>query len=189
MDIDLFSDHSFDQNEVLEALRKTMTVTLEASRPNEMQLTVEGIKTDIYNWAVPFIEPPVIVDGLRLATLRDIAAFKLNAITTRKTKKDFYDLYFLLQKLSLTEMTNIYQEKYPYNNVKNVMTALSSCSAADNDMQPELLKPAEWETIKASIINEVKQYEVNIIARKEEQVKEREKNIKKLVQKKRGRRI
>lgn len=189
VDIDLFSAHSFEQNEVLEALRKTMTVRLNMSRPNGMQLTVESIKTDIYNWAVPFIELPVISDGLRLASLKDIAAFKLDAITTRKTKKDFYDIHFLLKKMSFGEMIGVYREKYPYNNIKNVMTALSSCTVADKDVQPELLEPAEWEMVKTSLTNEVEQYEKNLIARKEEKMKDREKNIKKLVQKKRGRGI
>lgn len=81
------------------------------------------------------------------------------------------------------------RKKYPYNNVKNVITAISSCAVADKDIQPELLEPTEWETVKTSLINEVQQYEKSIIACKEEQLREREKNIKKLMQKKRGRGI
>ncbi len=88
-----------------------MTVNLGMNRPNGMQLTVDNIKVDIYNWAVSFIEPPIVSDGLRLASLNDIAAFKLDAITTRKTKKDFYDIYFLLKKLPFEEMTSVYQKK------------------------------------------------------------------------------
>lgn len=189
VDIDLFTDHSFDAKEVLDVLRKTMNVELNISRPNGMQLTVENLKVDIYNWAVPFIDPPVISDELRLASLKDIAAFKLDAITTRKTKKDFYDLYFLLQKLPLTEMVNAYKEKYPYNSTKNVMVALSSCSAADEDQQPELLKLAKWGEVKIRMVNEVEQYEKNIIVQKEERSKKRENHIKEVIQKKRGRRI
>lgn len=181
VDIDLFTDHSFDPNEVLEALRKTITVNLGMNRPNGMQLTLDNIKVDIYNWALPFIEPPVVSDGLRLASVNDIAAFKLDAVTTRKTKKDFYDIHFLLKKMSFEEMISVYQKKYPYNDVKNVMTAMSSCAVADKDIQPELLEPAEWEMVKTSLINEVKQYEKDIIVRKKEQAEERERNIKKLM--------
>lgn len=128
-------------------------------RPNGMQLIIENLKVDLYNWAVPFIGEPYISEGLRLASLKDIAAFKLDAITTRKTKKDYYDLYFLLNKLSLEEMVSAYKEKYPYNSSKNVIVGLSSCSAADNDEQPELLKPVSWTEVKIALINEVLQYE------------------------------
>lgn len=40
-------------------------------------------------------------NGMPLTIIKDIAAFKPDAITTRKTKKDFYDIYFLLKNLSL----------------------------------------------------------------------------------------
>lgn len=186
VDIDLFTDHSFEPREILDTLRKTLKVELNMSRPNGMQLIVENLKVDFYNWAVPFIGEPYISDGLRLASLKDIAAFKLDAITTRKTKKDYYDLYFLLNKLSLEEMISAYKEKYPYNSIKNVIVGLSCCSAADNEEQPELLKPVSWIEVKTRLINEVRQYEKNIIIQKENQIKEREESIKQLLQKKKG---
>ena len=132
-------------------------------RPNGMQLIIENLKVDLYNWAVPFIGEPYISEGLRLASLKDIAAFKLDAITTRKTKKNYYDLYFLLNKLSLEEMVSAYKEKYPYNSSKNVIVGLSSCSAADNDEQPELLKPLSWTEVKTALINEILQYEKKLL--------------------------
>jgi len=113
VDIDLFTDRYFDSREVLDALRKTMKVELNMSRPNGMELTIENFKVDLYNWAVPFIGEHYISDGLRLASLKDIAAFKMDAITTRKTKKDYYDLYFLLGKFSLEEMINAYKKNIP----------------------------------------------------------------------------
>ena len=189
IDIDLFTDHSFESKEILDALRKTLKVELIMSRPNGMQLIVENFKVDLYNWAVPFIGKPYISDGLRLASLKDIAAFKLDAITTRKTKKDYYDLHFLLNKFSLEEMISAYKEKYPYNSSKNVIVGLSSCSAAGDDQQPQLLKPVSWIEVKARLINEVLQYEKSIIVQKESQIKKREENIKQLLQKKRGRKI
>ncbi|HET7118727.1 MAG TPA: nucleotidyl transferase AbiEii/AbiGii toxin family protein [Hanamia sp.] len=159
------------------------------SRPNGMQLIVENLKVDLYNWAVPFIGESYKSDGLRLASLKDIAAFKLDAITTRKTKKDYYDLYFLLNKLSLEEMVNAYKEKYPYNNIKNVIVGLSSCSAADNDEQPNLIKPVSWTEVKARLIDEVSQYEKKIIVQKESQIKKREENLRQLLKKKRDKKI
>lgn len=189
VDIDLFTDHSFEPEEILDALRKTLKVELIMSRPNGMQLIVENCKVDLYNWAVPFIGEPYISDGLRLASLKDIAAFKLDAITTRKTKKDYYDLYFLLNKFSLEEMIGAYQKKYPYNSSKNVIVGLSACSVADNGEQPELLQSTSWNEVKARLINEVLRYEKNIIVQKENEIKKREQDITHLIQKKRDKKI
>jgi fumarylacetoacetate (FAA) hydrolase family protein len=71
-------------------------------------------------------------------------------------------------------MISAYKEKYPYNSTKNVMVALSSCSAADSDEQPQLLKLVEWDKVKAALINKVASFEKTIVDKKENQIKERE---------------
>jgi hypothetical protein len=42
---------------------------------------------NIYNWAVKFIRPIKQEGTIRLASLEDIAAFKLDAVCHRKEKK------------------------------------------------------------------------------------------------------
>ena len=49
---------------------------------------------------------------LRIAGIKDIIAMKLAAITGRGSKKDFFDIYFLLKKFCLKEMVEMYHEKY-----------------------------------------------------------------------------
>ncbi|MEJ7679701.1 MAG: hypothetical protein WKG06_17945 [Segetibacter sp.] len=61
---------------------------------------IENIKCDFYNWSVSFIREPVMKDELRLASLEDIAAFKLDTIIRRKEKKTFgiltlFSMHFL----------------------------------------------------------------------------------------------
>jgi len=51
--------------------------------------------------------------GIRLATIRDIAAMKVNAITNRGTRKDFVDLVFLLEQYSINEILEWYVKKIP----------------------------------------------------------------------------
>jgi predicted nucleotidyltransferase component of viral defense system len=57
------------------------------------------LEIDIYNWAVRFIRSQISEDNLRLVSLEDIAAFKLDAICHRKEKKDYIDLNLLPQKV------------------------------------------------------------------------------------------
>ncbi|MDZ7608185.1 MAG: nucleotidyl transferase AbiEii/AbiGii toxin family protein [Cyclobacteriaceae bacterium] len=64
--------------------------------PNILVYSLDSVKVDIVNYAFPWLEPDFSEDGIRMATLKDIAAMKLNAITGRGTKKDFVDISFLL---------------------------------------------------------------------------------------------
>jgi hypothetical protein len=48
-----------------------------------------------------------------MASLKDIAAIKLDSITGRGSKKYFYDLFFLLQHYSIDELFSFYTENIP----------------------------------------------------------------------------
>ena len=47
---------------------------------------IDGVKVDCVNYPYPWLEPPVFGDGLRLASVSDIAAMKLAAATNRGTR-------------------------------------------------------------------------------------------------------
>ena len=61
-----------------------------------------------------FIRPAIVENNIRLASLEDIAAFKLEAICSRKEKKDYVDIAVLLTIFSFKEMIDFYCEKYLY---------------------------------------------------------------------------
>ena len=64
------------------------------------------------NYDYPWIDEAVIENDIRLASPKDIAAMKVNAIIGRGTKKDFIDMYFLLQHYSFDEIMQFYLAKY-----------------------------------------------------------------------------
>lgn len=81
-------------------------------------------KLDIYNWAVKFIRPANQDGVVRLASLEDIAAFKLDAICHRKEKKDYVDIAVLLEKFTFGQMLDFYKEKFPMNDKRIVLTQI-----------------------------------------------------------------
>lgn len=56
------------------------------------------IKVDFVNYPYAWIDDPIKTNDLILASEKDIGAMKLSAIAGRGSKKDFYDLYILLNK-------------------------------------------------------------------------------------------
>src|SRR5690606_20425631 len=102
------------------------------------------------------LEGPVIFDQLRLAGTQDIAAMKIAAITGRGSKKDFYDLSFMLDSMSLGMILELYQTKYPEASIYLALKSLIYFADADEQLDPEMLIPRSWNRIKKSI-SEVQQ--------------------------------
>lgn len=59
VDLDLFTDHSFDQNLVIESLKQMFNFQIDFRRPQGFQLSIGEIKVDLYNWAVPWLDAAV----------------------------------------------------------------------------------------------------------------------------------
>jgi len=82
--------------------------------------------------------------------LEDIAAMKIDAICNRGTKRDFIDLYFLIQRFSLHKILKFYDKKYGKlaNNFFHILRSLSYFADADPQESPKMLIPVSWEEIR-----------------------------------------
>ena len=112
---------------------------------------VDGVKVDCVAYPHPWLDPPVCEGGLRLASVRDIAAMKLAAVTRRGSRKDFVDVAFLLGRFSLTEMMSFFREKFSGANEYIVLRSLVYFADAEEQPLPQMLAPFDWEKAKADI--------------------------------------
>ncbi len=78
---------------------------------------IDDIKVDFVNYPYPLLNSLVKKDNYFMADIDDIAAMKLNAVTGRGSKKDFYDIYELLQHFSLTSLLDAFSRKYKIDNL------------------------------------------------------------------------
>ena len=72
------------------------------------------VKIDLY-YTDEFIENPIVIENIRMATANEIIAMKLDVILRGGRKKDFWDLHYYLDKMSLNEMISLFKKRYPYN--------------------------------------------------------------------------
>jgi hypothetical protein len=105
----------------------------------------------IVNYIYPWLFQPISSNDLVLASLEDIAAMKLSAITGRGTRKDFIDMFFLLKHFSLQQMLVFYQQKYSDGNEFLVLKSLVYFEDAEQDEFPVMLITHNWEAIKLEI--------------------------------------
>ena len=123
---------------------------------------VDGIKVDFVNYArYPWIDDAVVEDGLRLASPKDIAAMKTFAIQNRGSRKDFIDMYFLLQHYSLEEILEFYAKKYPKYSMFRTRMALTYFEDAEDQDCPPMFIKVKWDDIKMLISQKVREIDWN----------------------------
>ena len=92
-----------------------------------------------------FIRAAETIDGIRMASLDDIAAMKINAISREGRKKDFWDVHKLLDPWEHDE--------------GQVLKSLIDFSEANGMEAPVCLEGKDWDEIKLTFIDLVQDYD------------------------------
>lgn len=114
----------------------------------------DSVRISVLEYQYPLLEPPATPHGLgcQLASLPDLAAMKLVAISQRGSKKDFVDVYALgLSTMPLAKMLELYQHKYSIQDAGRMIYSLSYFDDADPEPMPEMLWNVKWDDIKQTI--------------------------------------
>lgn len=152
VDIDLFSNAAFDAPRLAELLTQKLQLAEAIVEENAVLGVIDGIKCDFIAHQYSMVVGVENFDGVRLLAVEDIAAMKLNAISNRGSKKDFWDLYELMQHFSRAQLLSFYEIKYPNSSLWSVEKSLSYFEDAEADPNPSCLKERTWEHIKSAIV-------------------------------------
>jgi len=140
IDIDLFSQASFDQNVALVHLENEYKFQSDFIDKNTLKGQINNVKLDLITHAYPLVKALNIFEDIRMASLEDISAMKLNAIVGNGTRlKDFVDVAFLSCYLPLTKMMEAYEYKYASRNPAMILKALSYHHDIDFDQPIQLV--------------------------------------------------
>lgn len=153
VDFDFFTEQPYDSAAIIAAMPKPHTI--KANKGPFLGLAVQGVKVDFMKYAVPLLYDPLEIDGIRMLDWRDISAMKLMAITQRGAKKDFWDLYFLLQEFTLEQILEFFKNKYPSMELFFVLKSLHYFDEADAEPDPVPIAEANWRNVKQHIEAEV----------------------------------
>jgi len=125
LDIDLFNNKDIDSRSIADHLSRLYGFKAIGVISNGVFGFIEGVKIDMVVHKHAWIEPVHELDRVRMASLEDIAATKLNAIVGSGARlKDFVDVYFLLEYRTMEQMTSAYVAKYPDMNPSVAKNAL-----------------------------------------------------------------
>lgn len=156
VDLDIFGHWDLDRS-LADELAKCGHVIREGGQNRLQFFKVDGVKVDCVTYDYPWLDPPIEVMGVRLATIPDIAAMKINAITNRGTRKDFVDIAFILERFSMRQIFNWFSQKFKDVNPAMAWRSIVYFMDAEEMPMPRMLVPFDWDDAKRRILSAVRE--------------------------------
>ncbi|HCF38855.1 MAG TPA: hypothetical protein DER56_07350 [Thermosipho africanus] len=147
-DFFLFPDKDFS-NVYENTIYSKLNVTFVYKDPQTLIFELDDIKISLFEYKYPLLKQPDKVGKLYLASDEDIACMKMSAIAQRGLKKDFYDLWFLINihKWTIKELVSMLETKYKGYNPLIFLKALVYFEDAEKNKDFREVEE-KWEDIK-----------------------------------------
>ena len=149
IDLDFFSQNYPAQEQLLQSLEEYQPVVAQQAK-GTLDVFVYDVKVSFFEYKYPLLENTHPYNQIKLASILDIACMKIAAISQRGTKKDFVDLYVLLQKYTFDEILKAFEKKYTGTSYQklHILKSLVYFDDAENDPEPDYISPIKWEDVK-----------------------------------------
>ena len=155
IDLDLFNPNAFDENVLLDYLQSKYDFKIAFQSKNALKGEINNIKVDFIAHQYVDLNPGIVLENIRLASLSDLAAMKVNAIVRSGERiKDSIDLAFLSSYYSLIKIQEFYSLMYPNSNSIMMFKALSFHNNINfNEPIKVINNNYNWESVKSRLLN------------------------------------
>ena len=119
-----------------------------------LESAVSGVRVSLFEYRYPLLQPvsPWTEMGMSIASIPDLAAMKLSAITQRGSKKYFIDIFALSRiGMDFSEMLSGYQTEFKTREIGHVLYSLTYFDDADQERPPVMVWSLDWKTVKKTI--------------------------------------
>ncbi len=155
-DLDFFTRKSFPQVELEKLLKKVGKFKRERIVTDTLLGVFNDTKVSFFRYDYPLIGKTEDFQNIQIASLADLSAMKIDAISRRGTKRDFIDLFFICQKITLLKAFADYRKKYGHKNINFVhaVKSLNYFEDAKDETMPEMLVSCDWKKVKDFFLKE-----------------------------------
>lgn len=138
VDLDYFTQKKFSTEKVFQEL-KQLGIRPEIQEESEGSITVlaEGTKLSVFHYPYPFVEKYKNADGSPVAGIIDIASMKIIAISQRGAKRDFFDLYFILQTTPFWKIAENMIKRFEHDRINPLHIGKSLVFFDDAEQDPD----------------------------------------------------
>ncbi len=158
-DFDFCVPEKFNNEVLLEELGSLGELKVKQNQKGTCDIILNGVQVSFFYYPNKVINNFVTADELpklKMASVLDIAVMKVVAIGGRGSKKDFFDLYNIMNKckISIEEIANgLVQKCGEKTNYVNIIMGLSYFEDAEQEELPKLYIEYDWKKIKEFFIN------------------------------------
>lgn len=157
IDLDWFGEMDFSNQEIKAKLSKLGDFQVISESEGTINGLLDNVKVSFLRYQYKTLFPLVDFEKIKMADERDIAAMKIDAVSSRGSKKDFIDIFFLLKKYSLEKVIGFFEKKYAdinYNKL-HILKSLVYFAEADNEPMPIMIRDIDWEEVKKNMREKV----------------------------------
>lgn len=163
IDLDFFTGVDFKVESIISEIRKKRyPFRIISEGEGYLIVDLDGMKVSLFKYDYPFMEKPVIYKGVQVAAILDIASMKVIAISQRGTKRDFVDLFFILQDMPFHKVAEHMVRRFGKERINPIHLGKSLVyfSDAESNPDPEYIKGKElsWDNVKKFFKHHVKQF-------------------------------
>jgi predicted nucleotidyltransferase component of viral defense system len=161
-DLDFFTKSDFDPVKLQIELENITKLSSVEQDKGTLNCHAGDVQLQFLCYPYNLLNDTTAWNQIHVSSIEDIACTKLLTISSRGSKKDFIDMYFILKQYSLKELFNLLQKKYPktdYNQI-HILKSLVYFDDADNQGMPRMHIDLSWDTVKSSIVKTVKSFRI-----------------------------
>lgn len=157
-DFDFCVKSEFNNEILLDELKSIGNVEVVQNQKGTCDVLLNGVQVSFFyypNKVLLNFTKAKEMPNLNIASILDIAVMKLVAIGGRGAKKDFFDLYNIIEKcnISINELVKGLKQKCGDNiNYVNIIMGLSYFEDAEDEILPKTFVDYNWENIKKFFI-------------------------------------
>ena len=159
IDLDFFCNTLFSESELEQIIFKTFSGSqIVHADYQTRQYFIKKVKVEFIGFRYPLLNDIETINEIRLFSFEDTIAAKLSAVLGRGAKKDFYDIYEILKKYTLSTILDHFRKKFNQENVFPLLKSLNYFDDAENEPNPISLKNISWEEVKKEINTKLFEY-------------------------------
>jgi predicted nucleotidyltransferase component of viral defense system len=153
-DLDFFCPDDFESEQLTQDILSLggMIVT---EGPGTIHASVGSSKLSFFRYSYPLLGNTRTIGNIRVASIEDIACIKVIAIAQRAEKKDFFDVYEILKRISPSSLRDLVLRKYGDKRVNcyHVVRSFFYFDEAERSLDPVSLNDTTWEQVKSFFLS------------------------------------
>ena len=168
IDLDFYSFKKFPIEQIIHILTTNLPkIKIIGAAEGTIFGKFKKTEFSLFYYPYKLLKTPIPFKKTLLASIEDIAAMKVAAVIQRGTKRDFIDIYYLLEKYPLKKLISLTLKKYPGYQEQLILRALIYFKEAEKKANKRPIKIFDksfsWKKAEKEIFEKVRKYQLGMI--------------------------